>query len=120
MELWEKIGRQRVQYIVESYQLYGDEIVDFNDYLTDLLQAYMPPQIELALVETIAQTWSDIPMLRGIPFIKKVHELLRTWEDPANFKTLVSPDQFFQITNLDPAPVFGNDYNSLPAPESKS
>ncbi|AFY70199.1 hypothetical protein Pse7367_1924 [Thalassoporum mexicanum PCC 7367] len=120
MELWEKIGRQRVQYIVDSYQLYGDEIADFNDYLTDLLQAYMSPQIELALVETIAATWSEIPSIRGLPFIKKVHQLLKHWEDPSNFKPLISPDQFFQIANLDPAPVFGNNYNSLPTPESKS
>jgi hypothetical protein len=120
MELWEKIGRQRVQYIVTSYQLDGDEIADFNDYLTDLLQAYMPPQIELAIVETIVRSWSEIPMVKGIPFIKKVHELLRVWEDPANFKPLISPEQFFQVANLDPTPVFGGNYNSISTSESKS
>jgi hypothetical protein len=35
MEVWEKISRQRVKYIVDSYQLDGNDDEDFDEYLED-------------------------------------------------------------------------------------
>ena len=107
MEVWEKISRQRVKYIVDSYQLDGNDDEDFDEYLEDLLQAYAPPQIELALVEVLIESWRFTPMMRGVMFLKRSHELLKYWEDhliPAH----ISPTHFRLITGLDPTPVFGN------------
>jgi len=112
MELWEQISRQRVQYIIESYQLYGEAIDDFNDYLEDLLVAYPPPQIELAIVETIIASWLQIPLTKGMKFIEQAHDRLKYWENPANLQTSITASQFHQITGLDPTPVFGSSYNS--------
>jgi hypothetical protein len=113
MELWEQISRQRVQYIIESYQLHGEAIAaDFDEYLEDLLAAYPPPQIELAMVETIITSWLQIPLTKGMKFIEQAHDRLKEWEDPASSKTFVTASQFHQITRLDPTPVFGGSYNS--------
>jgi hypothetical protein len=106
MELWEKISRQRVQYIIDSYELYGDYTEDFDDYLQELLIAYAPPQIEVAIVETIVASWLKLPLAKGIEFIEQVHELLKAWED-SNGNSTLTPSQFQQITGLDPTPVFG-------------
>jgi hypothetical protein len=80
MEIWEQISRQRVKYIVDSYQLDGDDDEDFYEYLEDLLQAYAPPQIELALVEILIAGWRDFPLIRGVDFLKRSHALLKSWE----------------------------------------
>ncbi len=106
MEIWEEISRQRVQYIIDSYQL--DEFDDecFAEYLEDLLQAYAPPQIELALVEVLVASWRTVPLIRGIPFLERSHYLLKKWENSPALTT-VSPMQFRLITGLDPTPVFG-------------
>ncbi|MEE3717501.1 hypothetical protein V2H45_12125 [Tumidithrix elongata RA019] len=110
MEIWEQISRQRVQHIIESYQLYGDVFDDFSDYLEDLLIAYAPPLIELALIEILVQSWLQIPLIKGIAFIEKVHEQLKSWEYGA-IAPKITPSQFRQITGLDPTPVFGSNYN---------
>jgi hypothetical protein len=107
MEVWEEISRQRVKYIVDSYQLDGNDDEDFDEYLEDLLQAYAPPQIELALVEVLTESWRVTPLIRGVVFLERSHELLKGWEN----KPLVphiSPTHFRLITGLDPTPVFGN------------
>lgn len=108
MELWEQISRQRAQHIIDSYQLYGEEIDDFEDYLAELLLAYQPPQIERAIVETLVSGWFQLPLVKGIPFIEAVHERLKAWEMDANMPPTVSAAQFQQITGLDPTPVFGH------------
>jgi hypothetical protein len=108
MELWEQISRQRAQHIVDSYQLYGEDIDDFEDYLEELLLAYQPPQIERAIVETLVSGWFQLPLVKGIPFIEAVHDRLKAWEVDANMPPTISPAQFQQITGLDPAPVFGH------------
>jgi hypothetical protein len=107
MELWEQVSRQRVQYIVDSYQLYGDDTDDFADYLEELLLAYQPPQIELAIVETLVSSWFHLPFAKGMPFIDAIHERLKAWEVNPNLPPAISASQFQQITGLDPAPVFG-------------
>jgi hypothetical protein len=118
MELWEQVSRQRVQYIIESYQLYGDEIDDFNDYLEDLLLAYPPPQIELAIVETIVASWLQVPFIKGVAFIERTHDRLKSWESSALPDLTITPSQFRQITGLDPTPVFGDRSSSVPAYKS--
>ncbi|TYQ30576.1 MULTISPECIES: hypothetical protein [unclassified Pseudanabaena] len=113
MEIWEQISRQRVKYIVDSYQLDGEDDEDFNEYLEDLLQAYAPPQIELALVETLVASWQITPLIRGVAFLTRSHDLLKSWENhPTTPK--ISSTHFRLITSLDPTPVFGNGID-LPA-----
>lgn len=112
MELWEQISRQRVQYIVDSYQLYGEDMDDFTDYLEELLLAYQPPQIERAIVETLVSSWFHLPFEKGMPFIQAVHERLKDWEIAPNSSPTISAAQFQQITGLDPTPVFGHSINS--------
>lgn len=107
MEVWEEISRQRVKYIVDSYQLDGDDDEDFYEYLEDLLQAYAPPQIELALVEILIQSWRITPLVRGVTFLERSHVLLKSWENKAIAPNL-SPVHFRLITGLDPTPIFGN------------
>ncbi|MBD2149327.1 hypothetical protein H6F44_04195 [Pseudanabaena sp. FACHB-1277] len=107
MEIWEKISRQRVRYIVDSYQLEGEDNADFDDYLEDLLQAYAPPQIELALVQVLSESWQTVPIVRGVNFLERSHQLLKTWENSI-INTKVSPLHFHLVTGLDPTPVFGD------------
>jgi AcrR family transcriptional regulator len=110
MEIWEQISRQRVRYIVDSYQLDGYDDEDFHEnfdeYLEDLLQAYAPPQIELALVEALIVSWQITPLIRGIPFLELAHNYLKMRENQA-IATRVSPMHFRMITGLDPTPIFG-------------
>jgi len=106
MEIWEQISRQRVKYIVDSYQLDGEDDEDFDEYLQDLLQAYAPPQIELALVEALIASWQVTPLLRGVSFLERSHQFLREWENKP-IKPQVSPTHFQLITGLDPMPVYG-------------
>jgi hypothetical protein len=107
MEIWEKISRQRVKYIVDSYQLDGSDDEDFDEYLEDLLQAYAPPQIELALVEVLIESWRVMPLIRGVVFLARSHELLKSWEN-SPITSHISATHFRLITGLDPTPVFGN------------
>lgn len=106
MELWEQISHQRVHYIIDSYELQGDEIEDFDDYLEELLIAYAPPQIELAIAETIVASWLKLPPIKGTEFIKQAHARLQAWEG-ISVKPTLTGSQFQQITGLDPTPVFG-------------
>lgn len=108
MELWEQVSRQRVHYIIDSYELQGEDMEDFDDYLEELLIAYAPPQIELAIVETIVASWLKLPLTKGIEFMEQSHERLRAWENVSNFQTSLTASQFQQITGLDPVPVFGS------------
>lgn len=111
MEIWEQISRQRVQYIVDSYQLAGSDDEDFDEYLQDLLQAYAPPQIELALVEALIASWQITPLVRGIGFLERSHQFLRKWENK-QIKPNVSAMHFQLITGLDPTPIYGSNHGS--------
>lgn len=110
MEIQERISRQRVKHIVESYQLSGAETgVDaFNAYLAELLKQYPHPVIELALTEGIVKGWKTVPMVKGMPFLEDVHKQLKTWETQPIIST-ITPAQFHQITGLDASVVFGPD-----------
>ncbi len=106
MEIWEQISRQRVKYIVDSYHLAGCDDEYFDEYLEDLLQAYAPPQIELALVEILIEGWRIMPLVRGVAFLERSHQLLKSWEIKA-IAPNISPTHFQLITGLDPTPIFG-------------
>ncbi|MEL6224468.1 MAG: hypothetical protein AAFR31_17670 [Cyanobacteria bacterium J06627_8] len=106
MSLQEYLNQQRVKHIVDSYQIDGDDTDRFSRYLTDLLQTYPAPLIELAITETLVDGWAAVPMIRGIDFLKKSHDKLKDWELNPIVST-VTPEQFQHVTGLDPAPVFG-------------
>lgn len=106
MEFREKLDQQRVKYIVNSYQLAGDEPNEVESYLAELMEQYANPLIELALVETLVDHWPTPPLPRGVAFIAHVHDKLKTWEQEPIVST-VTPEQFEQITGLNPAPIFG-------------
>ncbi len=80
MDIQERIIRQRVMHIVDSYRLDGDDTDAFADSLNKLLETYPQSLIELALTESIVKGWSEVPMPRGLPFIHDVHERLRSWQ----------------------------------------
>lgn len=114
MELQERIKRQRVQHIVDSYRLTG-EAESFQAALETLFAHYPMPLVELALVETLVIHWLKVPLLRGQDFLAEVSSLLKAWEhrvllnenDEEPAIACVSADQFYQITGLDPTPIFG-------------
>ncbi len=106
MKLGEQLNRQRVKHIISSYQLEGNEPEAFNQYLEDLLRIYPSPLIELALVETLIDHWLKVPMIKGYEFLTKVHEQLKNWEGE-EIVSAIAPEQFQQITGLDPTLIFG-------------
>ena len=107
MILEEQVSQQRVKHIVSSYQLDGDEAEQFTVYLSRLLKTYAPPLIELALAETLVASWLSLPMPRGMAFLQQVHARLHHWQTTQTIINTLRPDQFQQITGLDPTPVFG-------------
>ncbi len=106
MELQDQLSLQRVKHIVSSYQLEGDEADYFGTYLETLLKTYPTVLLELALAETLVDGWLTTPLERGLKFLAKAHKKLKAWEADAIAYT-ITPDQFQQITGLDPTPVFG-------------
>jgi len=108
MELQERLDRQRVKHIVSSYQLNGNDVSRFDTYLESLLQCYPAPLIELALTETLVDHWASVPLVRGLDFLTQAHNKLKAWESQPIIST-ITPEQFQQITGLDPAPIFGGE-----------
>ncbi|HEY9738160.1 MAG TPA: hypothetical protein V6D06_17835 [Trichocoleus sp.] len=96
---------QRIQHIVASYSLSGDESDLFEAYLIDLMQVFPAPLIELAIVETLVQQWLRVPLLRGPEFLRTAHEMLTDWQGQV-FQSRLTPTYFELITGLDPAPIF--------------
>ena len=80
MEIQKRITRQRVNHIVDSYQLDGDDGDAFTDYLNQLLETYSQSLVELAITEAIIQGWTKIPMQKGLPLLCGVHKLLNSWQ----------------------------------------
>ncbi|MBD0333955.1 MAG: hypothetical protein ICV62_00555 [Cyanobacteria bacterium Co-bin13] len=95
---------QRIRHIVASYGLTGDDPAPFDDYLTNLMQAFPEPLIELAIVETLVQQWLRVPLLRGIEFLETAHQVLQGWDSVVESR--LTPSYFEMITGLDPAPIF--------------
>ena len=106
MSIRNQIARQRVKHIVSSYQLAGQDEMQFATCLDALLHSYPLPLIELALVETLVDGWAAIPLVRGLAFLKQVHSKLNAWET-GSIASTITPAQFQQITGLDPSPIFG-------------
>ncbi|MGF1512519.1 MAG: hypothetical protein ACFB5Z_02310 [Elainellaceae cyanobacterium] len=106
MDLHEKIGQQRIKYIVDSYCLAGEEQISFFAYLDGLMQTYPLPLIELSLAETIVENWLSAPFHRGVDFLNQAHARLKYWEVQPITSSITST-QFSTITGLDPSPVFG-------------
>lgn len=123
MEIQQRISQQRIQHIIDSYLLAGNDqgrkarvesdahgevsnnIAHFDTYLSDLLTQYAPGLIELALVETLAKSWLHVPMKKGVPFLSLAHDRLKLWQqeniDGKPLSSTLSPGQFSQITGLD-------------------
>lgn len=106
MEIREQLSRQRVKHIASSYQLGGNEAEEFDSGLEELLNIYSTPFIELALVEVLVANWSTVPLVRGMGFLSRVRQQLQVWEGQP-ITSRITPEQFQQITGLDPSPVFG-------------
>lgn len=123
MAIQQRINQQRIQHIIDSYLLAGNDQVSndalsndvasdvsdqgpqFDTYLSDLLTQYSAGLIELALVETLAKSWLRVPMQKGLPFLSLAHERLKLWQqesmDGKPLSSTLSPGQFSQITGLD-------------------
>jgi hypothetical protein len=110
MEIQEQISRQRVKHIVDSYQLQSDDGETFDDYLEELMQIYPLPLIELAIAETLVDNWLNVPLVKGVSFLAQVHQRLKSWEASPSIVSTITPEQFQQITGLDPSPVFGVEF----------
>jgi hypothetical protein len=104
MTLEERVSWQRVAYIVESYELAGDDGETFDTYLAELMERHALPIIELAFAESILDLWTVIPLPRGIKFLDHANQLLQEWADNGISSRLM-PSDFKQITGLDPAPI---------------
>lgn len=115
MEIWQQLSQQRVKHIVSSYDLSGTEGKQFDSYLEELFEIYPCPLIELALVETLIDHWLSVPLVRGIKFLTQTHNKLRSWETQPIVST-VTPEQFQQISGLDPTPIFGSAEVPPPSP----
>ncbi|UIE38806.1 hypothetical protein [Leptodesmis sichuanensis] len=116
MKFQEAVQQQRVKYIISSYRLGEVNSQEFDNYLEMLMAHYPLPLIELALVETLIQNWLQVPMKRGDEFLAQAHEQLQIWERhaliqagtaPCAIASTITREQFQQITNLDPSPIFG-------------
>ncbi len=111
MDIQQRIHHQRVRHIIDSYMLMGTgtEAVRFDAYVDDLLKRYPSGLIELALVETLAQSWLSVPMQRGLAFLTAAHACLNQWQAEPQAEMVaisVTPSQFSQITGLDPQIAF--------------
>ncbi len=122
-DLQQRISHQRVQHIVDSYLLGGDEPTAFETYLHDLLSQYPHGLIELALVATLVKNWLTIPMQKGVPFLTTAHEQIKQWQtnQPPHQSPLeisLTHSQFHQITGLDPNAAFAalEQFRHQPAP----
>ena len=138
MEIQERVSRQRIKHIVESYQLEGNDATAqdasaFKSYLEDLMDTFPHPLIELSLTESLVKAWAMVPMQKGVSFLTKVHTQLKQWKQQSLDSTLTSPPikstltpvQFQSITGLDAGLIFDAEGAVLPqtfstqgAPES--
>ncbi len=107
MKLQDHINQQRVKHIVDSYQLDGNDGDRFSNYLSELVEDYPAPLLELAITEALVDGWASVPMVRGVEFLSKAHDKLKEWVANPIVST-VTPEQFHHVTGLDPTPVFGS------------
>ncbi|EDX84174.1 hypothetical protein S7335_1871 [Synechococcus sp. PCC 7335] len=103
--LQQRIGQQRVQHIVDSYLLAGNEPAAFDAYLHTLLSQHPDGLVELALVETLVRNWLTIPMQKGVPFLTTAQDQIEQWLQGLEHVSLTQ-SQFHHITGLDPKTAF--------------
>ena len=124
MEIGAQLKRQRIKHIISSYRLDGNEAEAFDRELGLLINHYPLPLIELALVETLVASWVQVPIVRGCKFLAEAQQQLQAWEIQSLQRgvatqpcfSTVSPEQFRQITGLDPTPIFGANFSTAPPP----
>jgi hypothetical protein len=120
MTLQQMIDQQRLHHIVTAFDLAGDDdrldgaspslespdnATLFAVVLEQLIDRYPQALVELALVETLVDFWSVLPLPRGTAFLGPLQERLERWEvEPID--TRLTPTLFQQITQLDPELVF--------------
>jgi hypothetical protein len=110
MKLQERIDQQRLDHIITSYALVGEDTLCFQSYLQDLLRHYPTPLIELSLVEVLVRHWSLPPLPRGIPFLQEAWAILHQWEQGEGTSSITSI-QFEWITGLTPLRVSHSQLN---------
>ncbi|MGB3789613.1 MAG: hypothetical protein WA949_16505 [Phormidesmis sp.] len=106
-DLQQRISVQRVQHIVDSYLLEDNEAEPFRTYLHELLRRYPYGLVELALVDTLIESWLTIPMQKGVPFLTAAHEQIKQWQQGLE-RIRLTHSQFYQITGLDPEVAFAS------------
>jgi hypothetical protein len=80
VDLQEALRRQRVKYIVSSYQLDQPDQHQFDAVLELLLTEYPTPLIELAIAETLVANWLTVPLPKGCAFLSQTQDYLRVWQ----------------------------------------
>lgn len=101
-----QLQQQRLQHIVDSYNLAGTQGEAFANHLQVMMQAFPIPLLELAIVDTLVDHWLSVPLVRGVAFLEEAYQKLQAWEQQS-IATTITPEQFQQLTGLDPTPVFG-------------
>lgn len=104
MTLEERVSWQRIAYIVESYELAGTDGETFDAYLAEMISTHAMPIMELAFAETILDVWTVVPLPRGVLFLEHANNILQDWSEKG-LSSRLTPDDFKQITGLDPAPI---------------
>ena len=118
MNIQAQIDRQRLQHIIDNYQLQGSDDIDaFETALAELLENYPTPIVELAIVETIVNGWLNVPLVRGCAFLHQVHEQLLLWHNYSIVSTLTAI-QFQSITGLSPNPILKSAQAFAPQPKA--
>lgn len=92
---------QRIDHILSSYCLWGQHPHHPYQLMTDLLDNYPAPLVELAVVEVLVDQWLAASLPRGLPFLDQVIQWLGCCSTDG-FELKVLPPQFQQITGLDP------------------
>jgi len=98
MELQERISRQRIYHIIDSYQLLGSRPIpaELEHKFSQLLSSYSQEILELAIANCIAKAWTQLPMPRGQAFLDLLIDHLHN-----QLPNQLTPQQFQQITGLE-------------------
>jgi hypothetical protein len=107
VSLSQRLAYQRIEHILDSYQLWGEETVAFQEKLQVWLEQFPGPLVELALVETLIECWLRVPLPRGLAFLAVVECHLARWQQQPIVSS-ITPQEFEQISGLDPRPIFGS------------
>ena len=94
--------QQRLQHIINSYSLAGEDVEPFLTKLNLLREDHPWFLIELALVEILVQNWLRYPLPRGLPFLEQVAARLQEWQATPKVPEFLTPNQFEQVTGLAP------------------